>query len=529
MRFCNNCGNDVSESSVETCEKCGFSLHSPKKETFIASFIDMWKNSLNFGGRTSRRSFWMAFPIYLILYWIVQGIIAMGTPTFIAMLFALVIGIPFFSMQVRRLRDADQFWFWVFAPIVNIVLLCLPTGYKAKKSIAGIVLMGIGIVLFLVAFLAWGDYSYIAESDETTALVVLGLSLILYIITLASYIQGKSWSLVISVINLTFLNLSTLYHLYLSLQARGAGLDVNIWLGVTYLLIVYVSTLATIDSIACLSKVADEERKVFWLKLNAIPTERDNTLFKLGCAVASIVMGMSLTMPFFSVNIHHFSANISFFDVFRGLSAFQNFMSIRLADDVAGIMLFPLVMLIFHIIVLFIVSFAKSKAVKTTIGITTAISIAAIVFGTQTVLFNSLESLVGNIPFAERLGLVGFITNSIGNVFTSIFRLEIGVWVLLGSLAMYIIFASCQLSNIRKPAIPTGQLSFPQATQVIKVRCIECGSITDENSAFCNSCGMQMAKEKPKDTSSSASECAGCGAKLNASMKFCNECGKAVL
>ena len=445
MKFCINCGNNVSESLAETCDKCGFQLSAKKN---------------------------------------------------------------------------------------------IPSVQKAKATNLGaVILMIAGLALYsYVIFDAW-DYPSMPNRDTAIMIAVIGMGL--HAVTLISYIHKKSWSLAISVINLSLLNLFAIYRLHLNLptmfsrhmatrlghQTLSPSVD-SIWS--VYLLIVFLSLSAAILNAMLLTNAKDTENKAFWMKINATPTERDNTLFKMGCTISAIVMGACLFMPFFSIDLHFFSHSFSFFDVTTADATLRDMFGIRPGDiqPMLSPALLAFGLLVVYILALLGISRYNSKAVKTTIGITAAISIAALVYGAQTIFFNAIESILMGIPYADSLGLVGFITNSIGNIFTSIVRLEIGVWVLLGSLAAYILFASCQLSRIGKPK--TAHLPFPQATQVIKVRCIECGNTNDENATFCNGCGKPLVKEISKDISSAGSECANCGAGLNQGMNFCNSCGKAV-
>jgi len=421
---------------------------------------------------------------------------AIGIPAVWSLYLVLffLMGIPLLSIQIRRLRDAGQFWLWAFVPLLNVILLCFPTvdDSKPRKSVAGIIVMASGVICYFAAFFIVGNYGYNVDENESTALMIIALGLVLHIITLVSYVSGKNWSLIMSIVNLSFLNLATVYQMYLSLQFRGWTVVSNVELGLLYLFMVYVSLIAAIDNAMCLSNAKVIRDKVFWMSINKVPNERDNSLFRVGCAVASVVMGLSLSMPFFSINIQNISASYSFINVISGVEELWG----GNVGDVTVPLVGALILLVLYIVVLFFASFAKSKAIKTTLGITVAISIIFLVFGTQTLFFDTIEGFFAPMrsPLTDSLGLVELIANSIGNIFTSIVRLEIGAWVLIGALAAYIIFASCQFSRIRKPEI--GQLSFPQATQVVKVRCIECDSINDENAAFCNACGSPMRSKK---------------------------------
>lgn len=60
------------------------------------------------------------------------------------------------------------------------------------------------------------------------------------------------------------------------------------------------------------------------------------------------------------------------------------------------------------------------------------------------------------------------------------------------------------------------------------VKCPNCGSAVDANSAFCAACGSPMPKPEPVQEEGAFQFCTGCGAKIAVGTKFCPSCGKAV-
>ena len=440
MRFCNNCGNQLSNSAANNCNECGVPLSAKRKES--------------------------------------------PRPP-----------------EKEKAKSAHSKSF-----IISIVLM-----------VVGLGIWGLGLFEFLNSR---GWHSVRVE-------FIIGT--FLYGVTLFSYFWKKSWSLIMSVANLIFLNLLSMY-----LVTFSSAFHVDrefIFLSLTCTLL--CALFAAIFNAKALTNAKDAKDKAFWMKINASPTKQDNTLFKVGCAISALAMGASLFAPFFSVNIWEFSYRFSLVDLVEISqdSILRQYGHMSAINRMLEPLWYALILLVSYIFILLCVSISNSKAVKTTIGITMAISMVALVFGAQTIAFNAIESIIGGNAVSSQLGFINsvpridfgdFIMSSVSNMFTTIFRLEIGVWLLIGSLVAYITFASCQFSRFKRPGLVLGQLSQPP---LIKVRCAECGGINEEDAAFCSRCGTPMTKEKPKAALHPTSECVSCGMKLTPGMKFCSKCG----
>lgn len=122
----------------------------------IAAYKSMWQNYANFDGRTSVKTYWLAFlgnfliTIFLtILCGIMFTIFAFASTNgadvglvvacAVLALYALAILVPSISISVRRLHDAGfpgPLYLITFVPSVGqvalIVLLCLPSNTDGK-------------------------------------------------------------------------------------------------------------------------------------------------------------------------------------------------------------------------------------------------------------------------------------------------------------------------------------------------------------------------------------------------------------
>lgn len=377
---------------------------------------------------------------------------------------------------------------------------------KIKHLIATTVPMLIG---GFFALLTLNDFFNFNEPPSSV--IILGA--LLYIITFVSFISRRNWSIIMSIITIVFLNSSILYQMYV------LPVDVSI----PYMIWLFMLLVASSINADYLSKMKDDKNKVLWMKINQNPTKRDNTLFKTGCAIAAVAMGLSLTLPFFSINIGWGSESFSIIDASDTLRGIFQSIGVERFENLTNV---ALGLLVFYIAVLFLLSFSNSKAKKVMMGITVALSIYTIVFGTQAIIRSAIEDVFSfGQPQIDNFGMAGFITNSIFGVFGSIFRLEFGVIVLVCALVAYILFASCQFGKIGRP-----KLAFPNGlgTPAIKVRCGECNALNDDNAAFCSGCGKPLIKKQEPGSLAETpitNACVKCGAKLENNIKFCNCCG----
>lgn len=88
----------------------------------MQEYLDMWKNGLNFSGRTDRSGFWMA----VFLNWVILVILSLLAQIIYPLiylfgLYLLAIFIPGLSLTVRRLQDSGHRWYCIFLPLIPLV------------------------------------------------------------------------------------------------------------------------------------------------------------------------------------------------------------------------------------------------------------------------------------------------------------------------------------------------------------------------------------------------------------------------
>lgn len=100
----------------------------------MTEYINMWKNYVNFGARTTRRGYWMAYLFNFIAALILGVIVAVTKLEVLSGIYSLAVLLPGLAICVRRLRDAGKAWGWIFISLVPlagviilIVLLCKPS------------------------------------------------------------------------------------------------------------------------------------------------------------------------------------------------------------------------------------------------------------------------------------------------------------------------------------------------------------------------------------------------------------------
>lgn len=111
----------------------------------MQEYINMWKNFANFGGRTSRRGYWMAILVNVAVVLVLSLLANLLHLNILTSLYSLAVLVPGLAIMVRRLRDAGKHWGWLFislvplvGAIVLIVLLCgasVPAAYDAAPQV----------------------------------------------------------------------------------------------------------------------------------------------------------------------------------------------------------------------------------------------------------------------------------------------------------------------------------------------------------------------------------------------------------
>ena len=114
----------------------------------MAEYIRMWLNFANFSDRTNLRGFWMAILFNFIISGVVLGFIIYIIPSlgFLSYLYSLAVFLPSLALCIRRLRDAGKEWYYIFLPVLPILI-----GVKTK-GIISLLLLLIGLIILIILF-----------------------------------------------------------------------------------------------------------------------------------------------------------------------------------------------------------------------------------------------------------------------------------------------------------------------------------------------------------------------------------------
>jgi len=104
---------------------------------FFAPYVEFWKRYVDFGGRTSRRNYWMVVLIEVIISVIfsIFYIINAGLGNTLEGIYSLATLIPGLAICVRRLHDTNRSGLnllWLLLPLVGWIILIV---YLAQPSV----------------------------------------------------------------------------------------------------------------------------------------------------------------------------------------------------------------------------------------------------------------------------------------------------------------------------------------------------------------------------------------------------------
>lgn len=113
----------------------------------MENYLNTLKKFKDFDGRASRRQYWM-FVLYSLIIsfslFLLDELIFSISPTlanigfinrngFISLIYETLLIIPSFAIGVRRLHDIDRSGYWIFFPIVNLIMLIIK-GDEGRNS-----------------------------------------------------------------------------------------------------------------------------------------------------------------------------------------------------------------------------------------------------------------------------------------------------------------------------------------------------------------------------------------------------------
>jgi uncharacterized membrane protein YhaH (DUF805 family) len=123
---CPNCGKEIPNDS-NYCEYCG--RHVKSIMNFGKAISTCLSKYATFSGRASRSEYWWFWLFCIILYYggIFLDMLLLGRPLVFTLLTSWPFLLPQISAGVRRCHDSGHSGWWVICPLVNFIMMLLPS------------------------------------------------------------------------------------------------------------------------------------------------------------------------------------------------------------------------------------------------------------------------------------------------------------------------------------------------------------------------------------------------------------------
>lgn len=98
--------------------------------TFSESISSVFEKYATGKGRASRSEYWWWQLFVFIVSFaagILEGLIGFGNTSFISGILSLVLFLPNLCVSIRRCHDSGHSGWWVICPIVNFIMMLLPS------------------------------------------------------------------------------------------------------------------------------------------------------------------------------------------------------------------------------------------------------------------------------------------------------------------------------------------------------------------------------------------------------------------
>jgi len=83
-------------------------------------YLDVFKRSFDFTGKSSREAFWCFFILHLVITaLLISAEIQLGTSWLLEVVYSVILFVPSLAITVRRLHDTNRSGWW-------ISIICLP-------------------------------------------------------------------------------------------------------------------------------------------------------------------------------------------------------------------------------------------------------------------------------------------------------------------------------------------------------------------------------------------------------------------
>ena len=79
-------------------------------------YPQFWSDAFKLSGRISRIDYWTIVVMNVVIAWVLSLM-----SSAVAWVFGVAVILPFFTMQIRRIRDTGRAWLWIFISLVPLI------------------------------------------------------------------------------------------------------------------------------------------------------------------------------------------------------------------------------------------------------------------------------------------------------------------------------------------------------------------------------------------------------------------------
>lgn len=89
----------------------------------MIEYFKMWKNGFNFSGRSTRKDYWLASLVHLVILCVVYVLMdkSIITSSGFILIYTVASFFPNLSLTIRRLHDIGKSGFWIFVDCIPLI------------------------------------------------------------------------------------------------------------------------------------------------------------------------------------------------------------------------------------------------------------------------------------------------------------------------------------------------------------------------------------------------------------------------
>lgn len=101
----------------------------------MQEYLKMWRNYFVFSGRSTRRDFWMAFLMNIVVSTVVGFVAGLFEMAWIVTLYSLLMLIPMWTLEVRRLHDINKSGWCLLLSLIPVIGTIILIVFLASPSV----------------------------------------------------------------------------------------------------------------------------------------------------------------------------------------------------------------------------------------------------------------------------------------------------------------------------------------------------------------------------------------------------------